>query len=267
MQETFWTKESGVRLSTVICTQDIQRFFQMFPDSSFQALHKTGKWSGQMSFEAAGECFQTHVHWCCSLASNLGGAGWICYGNVPWPFSSSSSSSWSCSWSTRVSWHFLGPFQAEYVTTDKGLNSNHLQKITRDVRLELKSHDFHSDLVSKEKFTTQPWAAKLRDGPGLMALGAQTAGGLRFYFSQHRKSWENEGVTSGKREMGNLWKWKEDKEKVMAQIQKSESPKLDPDMFHFETWWNSKHFSTFHQPHLFGLTSYYSHQIFSTHTK
>lgn len=28
---------------------------------------------------------------------------------------------------------------------------------------------------SKEKFTTQPWAAKLRDGPGLMALGAQTA--------------------------------------------------------------------------------------------
>lgn len=26
-----------------------------------------------------------------------------------------------------------------------------------------------------EKFTTQPWAAKLRDGPGLMALGAQTA--------------------------------------------------------------------------------------------
>lgn len=31
---------------------------------------------------------------------------------------------------------------------------------------------------SKEKFTTQPWAAKLRDGPGLMALGAQTAWGL-----------------------------------------------------------------------------------------
>ena len=74
-KKLFWTKESGVRLSTAICTQDIQRFFQMSPDFSFQALHKAGKWSGQMSFEAAGECFQTHVHWCCSLASNLGGAG------------------------------------------------------------------------------------------------------------------------------------------------------------------------------------------------
>eukprot|EP00438_Fugacium_kawagutii_P019662 Skav207968 [mRNA] locus=scaffold495:32165:36047:+ [translate_table: standard] len=29
--------------------------------------------------------------------------------------------------------------------------------------------------TAKEKFTTQPLAAKLRDGPGLMALGAQTA--------------------------------------------------------------------------------------------
>ena len=102
---------------------------------------------------------------------------------------------------------------------------------------------------------------------GWWLLVLKQLGGLRFYFSQHRKSWENEGVTSGKREMGNLWKWKEDKEKVMAQIQKCESPKLDLDMFHFETWWNLKHFSTFHQPHLFGLTSYCSHQIFSTHTK
>ena len=30
-------------------------------------------------------------------------------------------------------------------------------------------------LAAKEKFTEQPWAAKLRDGPGLLALAAQTA--------------------------------------------------------------------------------------------
>ncbi|CAK9073170.1 Uncharacterized protein SCF082_LOCUS35872 [Durusdinium trenchii] len=39
-------------------------------------------------------------------------------------------------------------------------------------RKSLKEVDWKRNM---EKFTTQPWAAKLRDGPGLMALGAQTA--------------------------------------------------------------------------------------------
>ncbi len=222
-----------------------------------QALYKTGKWSGHCPCRSRRWMFSN----ACSLVLLLGVQSWWSGLNMLQP------------WQRR---HHLGPHMSGifWVHFKQTMLQQWIEvksfatKITWDIEtLELKSHDFYSDLVPKEKFTTQPWAAKLRDGPGLMALGAQTAGGLRFSFIQtpeKLRKWR-EVWPVAKENMVNLWNWKEDKETVMAQ--KCESPKIDLDIFDFKTWSNLRYFSTFHQPHLFGLTFDSSHLTFPTHTR